>query len=88
MGKRAFTSKFSLIQVLTVGVEGALPVPSVVEVDLVDGEVAHVVQAGAPRPVQADHLVVPTVLPSLRAELIATPPVSPLTFPGNRMNDL
>ena len=36
-----------VLLVLAVGIERALPVPGLVEVDGVDGEVAHVVQAGA-----------------------------------------
>ena len=52
-----------LLLVLTARVKGALPVPAVVEVDLVDGEVAHVVQPGPGGPVQADQLVVPAALP-------------------------
>ena len=38
-----------VLLVLAFGVERALPVPGLVEVDGVDGEVAHVVQAGALR---------------------------------------
>ena len=36
-----------VVQFLAVGVQRALPVPGLVEVDGVDGEVAHVVKAGA-----------------------------------------
>ena len=36
-----------VVQLLAVGVQRALPVPGLVEVDRVDGEVAHIIQAGS-----------------------------------------
>ena len=70
------------VEILAVRVQAALPVSAVVEADRVDGEVAHVVQTGAPGSVQSHQLIVPTGLPALRAELQSPPSVGPLALPA------
>ena len=72
------------VEILAVRVQAALPVSAVVEADRVDGEVAHVVHPGARGPVQTDHLIVPTTLPTRGAELCSPPGVGPLTLSGGQ----